>query len=334
MSQYAVLVGCNYYALGNTQNNVLFGCCNDVRNVRDLLQSIYHFPQNNITLLSDDQDPALPTFSSKANILNTVHSMIAKAQPGDILYFHYSGHGMLTQRQNTINIMYPNASDCIIPTDVLAGGGYDPSKEITDDEWWQIVSTIPAGITLFAVFDSCHSGTQMELAYSMILTPGIPGTFHLQDIERHPETAANVVMLSGCKDDQTSLDAVDNLGRPAGALTYAFCTYIRNHSSIQISYVDFLSSIRNQIISNNPGVPDVQIPQLDFGRLGDCGKPFSLIPKPIKDVKDITSKSKHQQLHGDILLSDIVSLLKSCQQIKVSLGSLLKAIDGLRDLRK
>lgn len=83
----AVLVGCNY----PKTRNELHGCINDVLTMRDTLVNRFGFDLNHIEVLTDDGSASiLPT---GANIKKALDAMVDQAKPGDVLYFHYSGHG-------------------------------------------------------------------------------------------------------------------------------------------------------------------------------------------------------------------------------------------------
>ena len=187
----------------------------------------------------------------------------------------------------------------MIPIDVLNRGSYDESRELVDDELWGIISQVKKGAFLFSAIDACHSGSEFDLPYSLHIDPNNKTKYQLEKVERRPETQGAIVMLSGCQTLQTSLDAVDNTGHPAGALTYALCDYILHHTNDSIHFVDFLCSIRQQIVQHNPGVPNIQEPQLDFGRVCDAGLTFTLLPNGMaaqltdseqKSVKEILQK--------------------------------------------
>lgn len=83
----ALLVGCNY---PNTSNE-LHGCINDVLAMKDTLVKRFGFDPTNIELITDaPQSSKLPT---GANIKQALANMIDGAEAGDLLYFHFSGHG-------------------------------------------------------------------------------------------------------------------------------------------------------------------------------------------------------------------------------------------------
>jgi len=80
------LIGINYTGT----ENELSGCQNDVKNMYQYIKLIHGFKDDNITILMDDGEHEMPTYE---NILNAYHRIIAESQPGDALFFHYSGHG-------------------------------------------------------------------------------------------------------------------------------------------------------------------------------------------------------------------------------------------------
>ena len=83
----ALLIGINYFGTGNE----LRGCINDVHHMRDLLIS-EGFDTKDMVILTDDQRNAqfVPT---RDNILRACQWLVAGATFGDVLFFHFSGHG-------------------------------------------------------------------------------------------------------------------------------------------------------------------------------------------------------------------------------------------------
>jgi len=318
MTQRAVLVGVNYIGTSNQ----LQGCINDVYRVSDILKSVYKFNHSNVVILTDDQNNGSSTYPTKANILNALKTMVNSVQPGDVSVFHYSGHGMLDSSRSQTNMSDPREDDVIIPVDVLNKGYYDRSNEIPSDDLWDIVSVIPKGSFLFSAIDACHSGTEFDLPYNLCIDSQNTNSYNMQKVEQRPETSGSIVVLSGCKDTQTILDAADSTGRPAGALSYAMCDYILHHTNNEINFVDFLSGVRQSIVNNNKNVPNLQEPQLGFGRMIDCGLIFTLLPNGIipqlsdqdkKNVKEILAKVYEKpikplrEMQSDIIHHPIVN---------------------------
>lgn len=83
----ATLVGCNYH----NSRYELHGCINDVDAMRNVLLNRFGFDPSHIGVLTDA--PGSPVMPTGANIRATLSRMVDQAEPGDVLFFHYSGHG-------------------------------------------------------------------------------------------------------------------------------------------------------------------------------------------------------------------------------------------------
>jgi len=147
----AVVIGINY--IGHTSGQ-LKGCINDATNVENFLTT-HGFQPQMIRKLTDDNPNAAP---NKTNILAAMQWLVQGAAPGDSLFFHYSGHG--GQEKDPLMLEEDGMNETIIPCD------YQQSGQINDDTIHKVlVSSLPAGVRLTAIFDSCHSGTIMDLPY-------------------------------------------------------------------------------------------------------------------------------------------------------------------------
>ena len=83
----ALLVGVNYFGTGAE----LRGCINDVHNIKKLLTGTYGWRDNEIRTLTDDgRGGGMPT---RSDIQNCMRWLAEGTQPGDVLFFHFSGHG-------------------------------------------------------------------------------------------------------------------------------------------------------------------------------------------------------------------------------------------------
>jgi len=136
--KYAVLVGCNY---PNTKYE-LHGCVNDVLRTQSTLIHRFGFARDDIHLLIDTDEAY--TNPTGENIRAALLAMIRRANAGDVLFFHYSGHGTLLPHNNSTG-----SDECIVPCDI---------KLITDEDFRVIVNKVPLGTTFTIVSDSCHSG--------------------------------------------------------------------------------------------------------------------------------------------------------------------------------
>ena len=202
--KFALLVGINYK---NTVNE-LYGCINDTNNIRDLLNQKYGY--NNFTFLTDNTNKK-PT---KQNIIDDFTNLLTNAAPGDSLFFLYSGHGTFSADLNGDEL--DGNDELIVPIDST-----NISNCISDDEFNKIIQdNLKPDVKLFALFDSCHSGSMLDLKYTYSDSDS--------NFTNNPnvlETSGQVFMISGCTDEQTSADALINTGKKlmnTGAMTYSF----------------------------------------------------------------------------------------------------------------
>jgi len=146
----ALIIGINYL---NTQNE-LYGCINDTQNLQNYLRNKYNFSNNNLCLLTDNTI-IKPT---KQNILKKYKDLLLNAKAGEKLFFTYSGHGSF--RTDLNNDENDGKDELLITID---------KQSISDDELKTIIDeNLPEDVTLFVIFDCCHSGTLMDLKYNYL----------------------------------------------------------------------------------------------------------------------------------------------------------------------
>eukprot|EP01026_Neomeris_dumetosa_P056908 TRINITY_DN5216_c0_g2_i1.p1 TRINITY_DN5216_c0_g2~~TRINITY_DN5216_c0_g2_i1.p1 ORF type:complete len:392 (-),score=33.55 TRINITY_DN5216_c0_g2_i1:184-1359(-) len=148
MVQRAFLVGCNYPG----SDCPLRGCVNDVNNMKSLLLNDFGFTDQNITIMIDTDDSALqPT---GANIKNQLQQLVEQSQEGDVLFFHFSGHG--TQVPGDPDQDEKDAKDeAIVPTDM---------NLILDDDFRVIFKNMHPDVKFTMIADCCHSGGMLDHA--------------------------------------------------------------------------------------------------------------------------------------------------------------------------
>jgi hypothetical protein len=241
-----LFIGINY--IGSTAQ--LYGCINDINNVFNFLNTNNNLDKKNCMFLSDETI-LKPTAQ---NIINSFNWLLNGIKSGDTLFFHYSGHG--AQVLDRDGDEKDKLDECIIPLDYMTKG------VITDDLIYSLlISKIPKGVKLFCIMDCCHSGSGMDLKYTYL---NLRNRDILDMVGRRNNINGDVIMLSGCMDNQTSADTVElNLitkqYQQQGALTYGFLE-VMNKNKI-ITYANFIKEIRTLLKSKNY----IQIPQLSFG---------------------------------------------------------------------
>lgn len=246
----ALLVGINY--IGTL--NQLRGCINDVKNMSLFLNRHFGYSYDDMVILTDDQRE-MARIPTKQNIYRAMQWLVRDARPNDSLVFHYSGHGGTTKDLDGDE--ESGLDDVIYPLDFQTNG------HIVDDEMHDImVKSLPPGCRLTALYDSCHSGTALDLPY-VYSTKGVVKEPNLwkdagsgaltafmsyetgniggaisalsgiaskitnlnsgnrDQIRQMKASPADVISISGCKDDQTSADAQE-AGQNTGAMSWAF----------------------------------------------------------------------------------------------------------------
>ncbi|KAG0355257.1 Ca(2+)-dependent cysteine protease [Podila minutissima] len=291
----ALLIGINYTGLANP----LHGCVNDTAVMKKfLLRPDVGFAEENIRVLTDDQVGTewMPT---RENIFRQLKWLIQDAKENDSYFLHYSGHG--GQIRDLDGDETEGQDNCIFPVDHVENG------VIVDDELHrEVVKKLPPRVRLTAVFDCCHSGSALDLPYIYASTGYIRGSSALANLGHElvegnfdaealkalqekwqklqleekefarqvslKAADADVIMFSGCKDDQTSADVSITRGGNTssnGAMTYAFTKCISQNR--EQSYQDMLNNIRDLLKEKYK-----QKPQLSSSRPMDMQEVFRM----------------------------------------------------------
>ncbi len=226
----AFLVGINAYP-----TSPLAGCVNDVTDMGKFLVAKCGFAMADVRLLTDSR-------ATKQAIVDRLGWLIAGARKGDRLLFHYSGHGAQMPTRS-LSGEVDGLDEVICPVD------FDWSDEhtIRDKDFNRLFATVPDGVEFVWISDSCHSGDlwrafePRDVKRKTLIPPA--------DINWRLQTALSkgislgslakaavglsVALVSGCKSNQTSADAVFN-GVPNGALTYYLLAELGSASGLAL----------------------------------------------------------------------------------------------------
>lgn len=228
MVKKALLIGINYKGTDAELN----GCINDVRNMNNILINNFDYKAENIRILSEEHSIS-PT---RKNMEDNINWLVRDVKAGDTIFFHYSGHGSNIADRNGDET--DGRDEVLVPLDYLKNG-------VVSDDWLytNMVTKVPAGATLWAFTDCCHSGTMIDLKYnyksqcalkSGVVRRGMKYNSSewtdkfLFSMEKSKDIVGNVYLFSGCQDQETSADATIN--RVAqGAFTYCFTEFIKEN---------------------------------------------------------------------------------------------------------
>jgi hypothetical protein len=257
MVKKALLVGINYTSIPSVK---LSGCINDVKNVKNVLDGLVY----QVKLITDETS-ILPT---RKNILDELNAMIQGSTVGDVLYFHYSGHG--SSIRDTDGDEKYGFDSVLVPLD------YRTSGIIVDDFLRiNVLSKVQTGVKLYGVIDSCNSGTAFDLKYTYndysnnVSTSSQRLNYYINTVRyrqtldvnnKYTDTNGNIVMISGCRDNQFSADAFIN-NQPQGALTWAFLDSMKVYQN-KAPLMDLLRRVRVNLFQRGY----TQIPQLSSGK--------------------------------------------------------------------
>jgi hypothetical protein len=275
MSSKALLVGLNAYP---NPANTLRGCINDVLQMSKLLQEGFGFDDaNQIRVLTDER-------ATTPAIKDRLRWLLQGTAAGDVLVFHYSGHGAQVRDRHG-DELDDGLDEIICPYDL------DWDDPFTDDDLYDCLRGLAPGVNLTVVLDCCHSGTGLREAAGAgpsatrsrclnapadIQHRSQPLIEDLGPARRYTMTkartelrlrrfgrraaAAGATLLAACRSDQVSADAwID--GDFHGAFTYFLCS-AAEEGKFRLTYADLLARTRELLLANRYD----QVPQLEGPR--------------------------------------------------------------------
>ena len=230
----ALLIGINYTGTSNE----LYGCINDTNSIKERISKQGFADIKVLTDLTSIK-------ATKDNILKEFKNLLINSQTGDFLFFLYSGHGSYAIDRNGDE---KDGRDELIVSCDLQG--------VLDDELKTLIQTyLKADVTLFALFDSCFSGSVLDLKYQFMDSLNYE---NFTENSKQLETLGNVFMISGCTDNQTSADAVFE-GKANGAMTWSLLESLKQKPNI--NWRELVVNMRDLLKTSE----FTQIPQFSCG---------------------------------------------------------------------
>lgn len=235
----ALCIGINY--LRSSKSERLNGCINDALNLRNKLIQRFRYKPEDIIVLRDDSDHPrlLPT---RRNMIDAMKWLVKNAHPHDSLVFHYSGHG--AQVPDLDGDELDSQDEVIFPMD------HEKYGVLVDDELHDImVSPLPKGCRLTAIFDSCHSGSVLDVPFIYSSHGRLKQSLTHPSAIAKKSSSADVISWAGCQDGQTSADTF-TAGKSAlavGAMSHAFIKTLEENP--KLTYLDLLNSLRRKLYS-------------------------------------------------------------------------------------
>lgn len=215
--------------------------------------------------------------ATSANVAAAITEVATACKSGDIALLTYSGHGGQVPDTNHDESRLPTGlKDKYDETWVL----YD--RQLVDDELYALWRKFKSGVRLAVLSDSCHSGT-VTRALPSFIEPATGGAAArwlpleqslkvyranrklydaIQKANPSAETArvrSTVVLISGCQDNQTSLDG------PRNGLFTGTLRKVWNNGRFVGGYQPFRDAIASRM-------PPSQTP--NYFRVGSANKKF------------------------------------------------------------
>jgi hypothetical protein len=239
-------------------------CAPDLEAMKSVLVSRFGFADKDVLVLTDAK-------ATKAGIVQAFEKqLIEQAKPGDIVAFHYSGHGQQVKDDNGDEL--DGLDESLVPFDYISQSAADGAKSnLRDDALGDLLAKLRrkmqssdgkvlGNITL--TFDCCFSGTA---------TRGAPPAGRLRERGRGwnskldgpkpsqstrggaPESASGIftpdaavaqgyIVFSATQSDQTAKEAEDERGKAMGAFTL-YLTKELNNATPGTTYRDIYEKI-------------------------------------------------------------------------------------------
>jgi hypothetical protein len=250
----ALLVGINQYPYPHS----LEGCINDLDLQRHLLISRFGFNDKDIHILKDGQ-------ATRQGILEAFEEhLIKQAKPGDVVVYHYSGHGSRVLDPDPIIVSSSRdksgLSGTFVPVNSGLPAGYPEQGGTVQDIMGHTLFLLMSALqteNVTAVLDSCFSGAATRKFRVRARDGGSniqisPEEKSYQDkwlsrlklsreefVKRYRAGVAKGVVLAGTNPQQKAADAKLN-GFSAGAFTYLLTQYLWQQTSTPESAIGYV----------------------------------------------------------------------------------------------
>lgn len=241
----ALLVGLNYARDARLR---LRGCWNDAVGLGALLKTEpYGFSDGDVQVLIDER----PVDAQRTSRNALLEALLRLAQASwdrelEVAVVSFSGHG--AQQLDRDDDEPDGLDEGICPSDCRRAG------LIVDDDLHRVFSRFNPRTAVYAVFDCCHSGSIVDLPHTY---PGPSTDGEKQGdgdavAQRHSVAVADaekpaaprVVVISGCRDAQTSADAYNRATRAyGGALTMALLSVMQAPGGAQLGLRDVHAAV-------------------------------------------------------------------------------------------
>ena len=299
--KFALLIGINKYS---GEINSLRGCVNDVLLQKQLLKHRFGFNPKDIKILTDEQ-------ATRQGILTAFEDhLIKQAKPGDVVVFHFSGHGSQVVDPDKDNPDGLNST--LVPIDSRYNSDGGVVQDIMGHTLFLLMYALKTD-NVTVVLDSCHSGGAKRGNLVLRSRNGgqnfqaTPQEFEYQKewlkrlnlspqefIKLRRQNVAKGVVIASAKRDQYAADAPFN-DFHAGAFTYLFTQYLWQQTvnqPIARTLVDVNRSTK--IFSRNNGI--IQDPELEINSKQNSNPSILFTPFNTSYAEAVVTQIKGDQV--------------------------------------
>ena len=255
----------------------------DIELIRSALIS-QEFKKGTIDILKDNE-------ATKTGIIEAFIKVIRKADPGDIIFIHFSGHGQ--QIVDNDGDELDGYDEAFIPYDAskyYQKNGYQGENHLRDDEIGDFLKDLGGKVApdgdILVLIDACHSGTgtrgycsargtlvrfgEEEMKYRRSQKEQ---TSFLDSLEDYPTVSLNIISASGA--NELNYEYIDKTGNSCGSLSFAFSKCLSDVTP-EMTYRGLFELICTEMATITP----TQSPQLEGSKDTQVLGGKSVIQKP------------------------------------------------------
>ncbi|MDH3528614.1 MAG: caspase family protein, partial [Acidobacteriota bacterium] len=279
--KYALLVGISKYDRGSNEKDKDWWDLHtdgDVEILAETLVRKFKFKPENITILADEEvsfsgKKIAPVKPTGALIKSTFQKVLTdRTKPGDVVYFHFSGHGQQVPDTNGDEI--DGMDESLVPSDYVSQK--DGSKNIKDDEISVLLEKLsakkPSNVTI--TLDSCFSGTAtrgdaiarggewkgkpIDKKFAGKTDDSAADFITRGGGSRGGDSEQKYVFISAASQRQTAKEMKDTDGRSYGVFSYSLAK-VFDQAGENTTYRDLFSRLTDVVTTRQ----DNQNPQIE-----------------------------------------------------------------------
>lgn len=267
------------------------------------------FEESNIQVVADAKN------GTRQGIINAIERLISEVNRGDVVVFHFSGHGQRVRDKNGDE--HDGFDESIVPVDAMMDftpGVYEGQNHIIDDDLGKLLAKLrqklgPGG-DLLVTLDACQSGTATRGKASkrgtskpMASESYQPNTLGVSDtaygLYEMNNNLSTMVVISATGPNENNYEVRDEQGNLTGPLSLALSKALITARE-NTTYRGLYEKIRASMILNGyPQTPQIEgnmDKQVLGGELLSQASYFSVIKTSRKNVLEIEIDAG--ELHG------------------------------------